>query len=158
MKYLFKVIFIKVILLFCFLLNNDSYAQRLERNVPIIVTEAFQKKFPKQEPVWFSEYQGRFNQKLVYEARFMFDNRYSKAFYENEGKMLAFATVVEQSELPEVARVYMKENYPSFPITEALLVTYANNEIQFEVGIYIDNEFVVQVFSKAGDFIKTAKG
>lgn len=158
MKTILKINFIMVSLLFCLVMVNYSYAQRLEKNVPIIVSETFQKKFPTQEPIWFSKYQGQFDQKLVYEARFMFDNRYSKAFYENEGKMLAFAAVVEQSELPENVLNYMKENYPSFTIAEALLVSYANNEVQFELGIYIDNVFVVQVFSKAGDFIKMVKG
>ena len=142
----------------CFLFTNDIHAQRLEHNVPIIVAEAFQQKFPNKEAVWFSEYQGRYDQKLVYEARFMFDNRYSKAFYENEGKMLAFAAVVEKKELPEKVSNYMSENYPSFPIAEALLVTYASTEVQFEVGIYIENNFIIQVFSKDGDFIKTVRG
>ena len=142
----------------CFLGANKTNGQRLQHNVPIVVTDAFQKKFPDKEPVWFSEYQGRYDEKLVYEARFMFDNRYSKAFYENEGKMLAFATVVEKTELPQKVIDYMKEKYPSFPIAESLLVTYANNDIHFEVGIYIENNFLIQVFNKQGDFIKMNKG
>jgi len=157
MKTLLKSVYTFALLL-CFLVSGNGFAQRIEHNVPIIVMDAFQKKFPNKEPVWFREYQGRFDQKLVYEARFMFDNRYSKAFYENEGKMLAFATVVEKSELPEKVLTYIKEKYPAFPIAESLLVTYSTNEVQFEVGIYIDNNFLVQVFSKDGDFIKMTKG
>ncbi|MGV9004070.1 hypothetical protein [Flavobacterium sp.] len=157
MKTILKPICSFAVVLLCFLYGNNLQAQRIEHNVPIIVKDAFQQKFPDKEPIWFSEYQGRFDQKLVYEARFMFDNRYSKAFYENEGKMLAFAAVIETKELPEKALRYMKENYPAFPIAQALLVTYASNEVQFEVGIYIDNAFMVQVFSKDGDFIKIGK-
>lgn len=155
---MFRMKFIMSLLLSWFMYPNNSYAQRLENNVPIVITEAFQKKFPNKQPVWFTVYQGKFDRKLVYEARFMFDNRYSKAFYENEGKLLAFAAVIEKSELPQKALNYMKEKYPSFPIAESLLVTYANDEVQFEVGIYIDNDFVVQVFSKDGEFIKTTRG
>ena len=88
----------------------------------------------------------------------MFDNRYSKAFYENEGKMLAFATVIEKTELPQKVLTYMVENYPTFPIAESLLVSYSNKDVEFEVGIYIDNHFVVQVFNKDGDFLKLFKG
>ena len=144
--------------LICFLGSQNNHAQRLQKNVPIIITEAFQKKFPAKEPIWFSSYQGRYDEKLVYEARFMFDNRYSKAFYENEGNMLAFATVIEKTELPKKVLTYMVENYPTFPIAESLLVSYSNKDVEFEVGIYIDNHFVVQVFNKDGDFLKLFKG
>lgn len=158
MKKRIKLHGVRVFLLICFFFSSNSFAQRLEHNVPIVVYEAFQKKFPNHDPTWFSAYQGRFDQKLVYEARFMFDNRYSKAFYENEGKLLAFAAVIEKKELPQKVLDYMNENYPAFPIAESLLVTYDNNVVQFEVGIYIENAFLVQVFSKDGEFIKTSKG
>jgi hypothetical protein len=157
MKTLSTTFSVIVTVLLFFLSENFGFAQRLERNVPIIVNEMFQKKFPAKDPVWFSVYQGRFDQKLVYEARFVFDQRYSKAFYDNEGNLLAFAATVETSELPKAVLQYMKENYPTLPIAESLLVTLDNKEIQYEIGSYIDGEFVVFVFSKAGDFIKLTR-
>lgn len=137
--------------------QNQYVGNRPETNVPIIVQEEFNKKFPSQDPVWFSRYQGVNNQKLVYFGKFIFDNRYSSAVYDNEGLMLAFATIVEIKELPQKAQDYMKEKLPTFPIVEALLVTTNKNEVTFEIGIFIDNEYVIKVFTKEGDFIKSTR-
>jgi hypothetical protein len=35
--------------------------------------------FSAKDPVWFSKYQGENNQELVYEAKFIFDDRYCKS-------------------------------------------------------------------------------
>ena len=51
----------------------------------------------------------------------------------------------------------MKEKYPSFPIIEALMVTDNEKVVTYEIGIYIDNQYVIQVFSNDGDFIKNTK-
>src|SRR5690606_35115043 len=100
MKYLLK----SILFLVCFY-STVCHAQFIglkpERNVPALVEEAFQNKFPGHDPVWYSKYQGRYNQKLVYEGRFMFDNRYSAAVYDTDGIMVAFAATVELSEVPK---------------------------------------------------------
>jgi hypothetical protein len=36
-------------------------------------------RFSAKDPVWFSRYQGENNQELVYEAKFIFDDRYCKS-------------------------------------------------------------------------------
>jgi len=128
-----------------------------EKNVPAIVLEKFRTKFPSSDPVWFSQYQGRYDQKLVFEGRFIFDNRYSSAVYDNDGNLVAFAATIEKSEIPNSVLKYMNENYPSFPVIDALLVTRGENEKTYEIGIYIDRQYVIQVFSKNGDFIKSTK-
>jgi hypothetical protein len=150
-----KSIYSITLLLFSLLIGGNVQAQRLEKNVPIIVSETFKKEFPGKDPVWFSKIQGPYDERLVYEARFMFDNRYSKAFYENEGKLIAFATIIEQSELPKRIREYMEKTYPTLPVAESLLVTHVNNEIHYEIGVYIDNEFVVMTFNQEGQYLKT---
>jgi hypothetical protein len=48
----------------------------------------FRTSFPDKEPVWFSNYQGRFNQKLVYQAKFIFWQRYCQAIYDMNGNKL----------------------------------------------------------------------
>jgi hypothetical protein len=91
-------------------------------------------------------YQGRFNQKLVYQAKFIFDKRYCQAIYDMNGKQVAFAATIEYLELPEEARNYMNEHYPTYPIIEALLVTDSKKEVTYEIGIYVDNQYMIQVF------------
>ena len=87
----------------------------------------------------------------------MFDKRYSTAIYDGEGNMIAFAAKLENSEIPEKVVKYMNENFPSFPILDAILVTSVKNEVTYELGIVIDGEYIVKVFSNDGDFIKSTR-
>lgn len=138
------------------IIAQDIVGQKPERNVPIAVSSAFKDKFPSMDPIWFSNYQGRYNQKMVYEGRFIFDNRYSTAVYDPTGKFIAFAAKVETNEVPQKVMEYMKENFPSFPIKESILVTYGD-EVTYELGIFIDGQYVIKVFSKTGEFIKSTR-
>lgn len=146
--------------LFCYGLGvyaQNTGSSKVEKNIPVIVAEIFNTAYPQKDPVWFSRYQGDDNQQLVYIAKFIFDNRYCQAVYESEGKQLAFVATVDKKELPAAAIKYMNERYPTFPIIETLLVTNTQKEVTYEIGIYIDNIYVIQVFSKEGDFIKNTK-
>ena len=157
MKNIFKIYV--VLLLFCFptLFAQDIVPRKPESNVPIIVAQNFESKFPKKDPVWFSQYQGRYDNKLVYEARFIFDNRYSAAIYNREGDLIAFTATISTGEIPEKAINYMKEHYPYQTITEAGIVDRGKKST-VELGIYINNRFTVVVFDKDGNFIKTTLG
>jgi len=149
-----------VILILCFVNTISAQIdskQKPDKNVPLAVTYAFNQKFPSHEPVWFSQYNSRYNQKLVFEGRFIFDNRYSSAIYNTEGNLIAFAATIERSEIPEKVAAYMDKEYPSFPISMALILTRGKNDVTYEMGIYIDNQYVIVVFSETGGFIKTTK-
>jgi len=157
---MFKTISIFV---FVFLVNygtsysQSTVSQKPEKNVPIAVSKAFNEKFPVKDPIWFSSYQGRYDQKLVYEGRFMFDNRYSSAIYDSEGILLAFAAKVEYKEIPAAAVKYMNENFPNFRILDSILVTSKTNDVTYELGIMVDGEYIIKVFSDKGDFIKSTR-
>ncbi len=137
--------------------SQRTVGQKPERNVPIVVSAAFNEQFPSKEPIWFGNYQGRYNEKLVYEGRFIFDNRYSAAMYDVDGNMLAFAAKVENNEIPAKALEYMNNQFPSFPILDAILVTTKKNEITYELGIMVENEYIIKVFSEKGEFIKSTR-
>lgn len=158
MKASFKNLFL-LFFIFCGVVaqaQNDG-TSRIERNVPIVIAESFNAVFSAKDPVWFTRYQGENNQELEYEAKFIFDDRYCKSVYDSNGNQIAFAATVDYLELPEYARVYMEEKYPFFPIMEALMVTDNENVVTHEIGVYIDNQYMIQVFSKDGDFIKNIK-
>lgn len=158
MKVLKKLLFSAFLSLFGILTQaQKDGSSKIERNIPLIVAEAFRTSFPDKDPVWFSNYQGRYNQKLVYHAKFIFDKRYCQAIYDMNGNQVAFAATVEYLELPEGARNYMTKHYPTFPIIEALLVTDSKKEVTYEIGIYLDNQYMIQVFSGAGTFIKNTR-
>lgn len=158
MKNLIKLSIIVVLFQFSNLFAQDIVPSKPEKNVPILIAESFKAKFPKNEPVWFSQYQGRYNEKLVYEARFIFDNRYSTAVYNRDGNLIAFAATIEANEVPQKAIDYMQKNYAERAVTEAMMVTRGKDEVTFELGIYLSNEFTVVVFDKQGNFIKTTLG
>ncbi len=154
----FTIILLGVILShFSTAYSQNIVGQKPEKNVPIIVSAAFNEQFPSKEPIWFSNYQGRYNQKLVYEGRFFFDKRYSMAVYDVEGNMLAFAAKVEENEIPEKAVQYMKDQFPSYQILDAILVTTKSNEVTYELGIMIDSEYIIKVFSEKGEFLRSTR-
>jgi len=157
-----KTSFKNLFLLFFIFFGLGSQAQsdgdsRIERNAPLVVIESFNAVFSAKDPVWFTRYQGKNNQELVYVAKFILGNRYCKSVYDFNGNQIVFAATVDYNELPEVARNYMKEMYPSFPIIEALMVTDHKKVVTCEIGIYIDNQYMIQVFCNDGDFIKNSK-
>ena len=157
MKNLIQLSLLLVVFQFSNVFAQDIVPPKPEGNVPIIVAQTFEARFPKKNPVWFSQYQGRYDNKLVYEARFIFDKRYSAAIYNREGDLIAFTATIENSEIPEKALIYMKENYPYQSITEAGIVDRGKTST-VELGIYINNRFTVVVFDKEGNFIKTTLG
>jgi hypothetical protein len=85
---------------------------KIERNVPLVVVDSFNAVFCQRSSL-FSRYQGENNQELVYEAKFIFDDRYCKSVYDFNGNQIAFATV-DYLELPEGK--YMEEKYPLFQL------------------------------------------
>ncbi len=131
--------------------------QKPEKNVPNIVSASFNSKFGTKDVVWFTHYQGRYDNKLVYEGRFIFDNRYSIAVYNREGNLIAFVANVEYAEVPSKVRDYMKNNFLGRDIVEARLVTRGANDITYEIGVVIDNVYVVKVFTENGDFIRSTR-
>jgi hypothetical protein len=42
----------------------------------------------------------------------------------------------------------MEEKYPTFPIMEVLMVTSNQQVVTYEIGVYIDNQYMIQVFLK----------
>ena len=155
----------KIILVFSaiFLFSTSSlFAQisvgdKPEENVPVVVKTAFDTKFPNYKPVWFTSYEGRYNQKLTFEGRFIFDNRNSSAIYDQDGNLIAFAAAVEKKEIPTEALKYMNENFPYSTILDSILVTRGKNKVTYELGIITDGQYIIKVFSEKGDFIKSTR-
>lgn len=72
--------------------------------------------------------------------------------------MVAFVTAIEYTEIPKNARDYLDVNFPGRAIIDSVLVTRGGDDVTYEIGIYLDNQFVVKVFSKNGEFIKGVRG
>ena len=157
-----KIVNTTLCLVFLLFFGSLTQAQKsgnskVDSNIPLVVSESFNAMYSEKDPVWFSRYQGEGDQTLVYIAKFIFDKRYCQAIYGINGNQIAFAATVEYKELPEAARNYMTQNYLTFAIADAVLVTDANKNVTYEIGIYIEGDYVIQVFSKEGTFIKNTK-
>ena len=149
---------IAALILFTSTANAQIFqGQKPEKNVPNIVQTSFDTKFHSKDVVWFTHYQGRYDNQLVYEGKFIFDNRYSTAVYNREGELIAFVATVEYNEIPLKARQYMKDNYAGRDPVEAVIVTRGKDDVTYEIGVVIDNEYVVKIFSKDGEFIKSTR-
>lgn len=153
-----KTILCIIILMHTTITNAQSTQElKQEISVPIIVLEKFTQNFPSIEPVWDINYQGTYNQQLVYKGKFIYNNRSSLVVYDKDGNLLVFAATVEKSEIPDKINKYMAKNFPAFSIVEALLVTRGTDENTYEIAIYVNDQYVVKVFTNSGDFIKTTK-
>jgi hypothetical protein len=90
----------------------------------------------------------------VYEAKFIFDNRYCKSVILMAIK--CFWLTVDYLELPEGARKYGRK-VSTFPIMEALMVTSNQQVVTYEIGVYIDNQYMYKFFSKGVILLKNTK-
>lgn len=151
--------FLTVVLLFMTTVTmaQEVHNLKIVKNIPLTVQEAFESKFQSNDVVWFTRFQGRYDNQQVYEGRFMFDKRYSTAVYSKSGELVAFMARVDYLEIPEAARDYMKTHFSGRSIIDAVLVTRGGSDVTYEIGIYIDNQYVVQIFSKDGEFIRSTR-
>jgi hypothetical protein len=46
---------------------------------------------------------------------------------------------------------------PIFPSIVALLVTAGKKKLTYKTGIYVDNQYMIQVFSDKGTFLKNTR-
>lgn len=154
-----KIKYLVVALLFMTAAVKAQEVQTLKitKNIPKTVEEAFETKFAGNDVVWFTHFQGRYDNQQVYEGRFMFDKRYSTAIYSKEGDLISFMARVDYLEIPEAAREYMKTHFSGRPFIDAVLVTRGGSEVTYEIGIYIEDQYVVQIFSKDGEFIRSTR-
>lgn len=136
---------------------QEVHNLKLAKELPQTVEVAFETKFPAHDVVWFTHFQGRYDNQQVYEARFIFDKRYSTAIYSKEGDLIAFMARVDYLEIPEAAREYMRTHFSGRPFIDAVLVTRGGGEVTYEIGIYIENQYVIEIFTKEGDFIRSTR-
>ena len=153
-------LYLILVLLLTFSFTNAQIARKNkpEKNVPENVEDAFNMKFSEKDVVWFSRFQGRYDNNQVYEGRFIYDNRYSTAVYSPDGTLIAFVATVEYSEIPKRVRDYMESEFAGRRILDSALVTRGGKDVTYEIAIFIDNEYVVKVFSSDGKFVKSTRG
>jgi hypothetical protein len=69
------------------------------------------------------------------------------------GKQVAFAATIEYLELKKLETTWMNIIPLTLLLKRYLLLIV--KEVTYEIGIYVDNQYMIQVFSNEGTFLKT---
>lgn len=127
---------------------------KVEPNLQVL--KAFEKDFPKVEPVWRKVFDGEDNDQLSYEADFTLKNTEMTAVYNELGVFKVLEVQIAPSAIPVKISRYMAQNYPKNNIKKAAKLITNTNETTYEIGITINDKWVDAIFNKEGDFLEMA--
>ncbi len=119
-----------LILLALGLMSSFCFSQTLkEKDVPAVVTQAFQKEFPgiKAEK-WEKE-------GANYEVEFDLNKTENEVVYDASGKRIEHEVELKPSELPKFVLEYFEKNLPGKKIKEASKSTDADGTITYEAEV-----------------------
>lgn len=132
-----------------------SYSQE-KLSLPLIVTENFQKQFSEVRNVgWSMFYRGKYNNALRYEAEFLRGNSKYLVSFSQDGFVKAIQKSMPIGMLNEAIQVYIKENYPTFNITETSVIVNSEEKSYYNVAIASEENYFILVFNNQGTFFKT---
>jgi hypothetical protein len=126
-------------------------------DIPQAVFINFQKQYPGVQAEWQSEFRGRYDQALVYEATFVRDDSKHIAIYGKDGDFRTLVSSISTAELPQKAQDYMKQHYPDDFIRDAIRITKNSGEILYETGIARDGKLYDIQFSRDGTYLQMAE-
>jgi len=126
-------------------------------DIPQAVFINFQKQYPGVQAEWQSEFRGRYDQALVYEATFVRDNSKHIAIYDKDGSFRTLVSSISTSELPQQAQDYMKQHYPDDFIRDAIRIDKYSGETLYEAGIARNGELYDIQFTRDGTYLQTAE-
>jgi len=137
-----------VLAMFAFsIISFSAHGQKLnESQVPVIVKNAFEKKFPGMKASWDKE-------DANYEANFRQDGKAMSAVIDKSGTIVETETNIPVADLPKSVLEYMKKNYAGATVEEAARIVKANGEINYEAEVHHKDI----VFDANGKFIKEVK-
>ena len=125
----------------------SAKSQKLtEAEVPVIVRNAFEKKYPHLRASWNKE-------DADYEANFKQNSKAMSAVIDRNGRIVETETSITVTDLPRTIQDYVKKNYPGEKIEEAARIVKANGDINYEAEVHHKDI----VFDAEGKFIKEVK-
>ncbi|MBS1535618.1 MAG: hypothetical protein JST78_11110 [Bacteroidetes bacterium] len=123
---------------------------------PVAVTLAFEKQFPNVQGKWSRTYRGEMLSELNFDADFTLKNIPMMATYTEAGVFKALACEISPGELPQLARDYLKKNYPNLPVQKIIKVTNDVSQTHYEVGLLVQGQLTDAIFNAQGDFLNFA--
>lgn len=123
---------------------------------PIEVSLAFEKQFPHVSAQWSKTYRGEMHTELNFDAQFQIKNIPMSATYTETGVFKAWVCEIQPQALPDLARQFLKREYPHLPVERVLKVTNDAAQVHYEVGLRVQGQWVDAVFNAQGDFLHFA--
>ena len=130
-------------LLLFFLASFSSFSQqnkttKKEVVPPIEVIQSFEKQFPKIKPVWSSDYEGDAADDQRYMAYFELGKTTISMHYNILGQVKIVEESIMIDHLPNTILAYLKNNFPTFKINDAVKIRNDKNVNTFEVGMLLN--------------------
>lgn len=126
-----KLLFLSGLVACCVLLSGPVLAQRLKSaDVPAVVKEALQNKYPAASGVTWEKEKGNFE--ANWGGKSGEDNSVT---YTPQGNFVEIVVAMPVSQLPAAITAYVKANYGGAKITEAGKVTDAAGKIRYEAEV-----------------------
>lgn len=149
----------KKIIVSAFLLATISfYGQATTQNQkyvpPVEARMAFEKEFPKSTPEWRLEYGGDDDDEQLFVADFVMQGDKVSAYYNLRGEMQVLEHAITSNQVPKSIKSYLKKNYPTYKIVEAVKVRDSKKAYTYEIGLQSDSKFYDAVFDDGGDFLQ----
>ena len=124
-------------------------------DIPNNVFANFQAQYPGVQAEWQSEFRGRYDQALVYEATFVRNDSKHIAIYGKDGSLRTLVSSIATSELPQKAQDYMRDKYPNDVIRDAVRITKHSGDVLYETGVSRDGKLYDIQFSEDGTYLQT---
>jgi len=121
-------------LLLIFLLTGNISAQKIDqKNVPAVIVNSFQVKFPTADDVDWRLKKG------IYRVKFEVNDKDHEVRLDNRGKIVKHEQDLFFSEIPEDVLQTIREKAPFFDLEDADKIT-ENGKTIFEINFEIDNK------------------
>jgi hypothetical protein len=131
------------------LITFTGYALNiLPENVPLVVKQAFEKKFPAATNVAYQM------EKKDYEVTFKDKGVGMSANFNPSGEWLETETVMIESDVPKEVLTSVATNYPGFIITEVAKIDGPNDVLNYEMKLKKDKVVEEVKFSPKGEILK----
>ena len=112
----------KLSIFFLFLSSGCVSAQDIpQQNVPAVVVNTFQQKFPQQRTVEWELKQG------LYEAEFEINNLDHTVYIDSSGKIVRYKKEISVSELPADVNTSIQKNFKGYKIEDIKKIEEGNS-------------------------------
>ena len=139
---------ILILLTVAFIANFATAQKLLPTDVPANVKAKFDSLYPNTKVTQWEKEKGR------YEAMFKKNNSEMSVVIDGRGKLFVTETVIKVSELPDLAKDYIKKNYPTEEIKDAEKAVYGVGRIMYEADV----KEGILIFDSKGNFIRKEEG